>query len=768
VPELVATDLAFGLGPALSEQADYCVYVRAKGGARLSLVHRDPVLCRDIVKEDNDSVLHGNVNFGSDIGLSDFELRCDGRTEARFTVEVFPTKVDYRSDYQDLLADVQEHLLALALEYLRPTHQEGAATRPHGSTDLEWALVLRHLIGELERAVAFINRRPNHGLRRERRATPVAKVSHVTSEVRAALRRGAGYGPFQRVFGGAVRVRNQIEEVRARTTLDTPEHRWIAAHIREAVRRLERIRGLEQARPVSDRRQRAVEELDHLSRRLDRLLKGDVFASAGGPPPSGFASMQLYSAPGYREASRACLALSLGLRIEGGPLSLSVKNLAVLYEYWCYLTVVGAVARIVGVEGGAAHLFRVEQRGLQVSLEKGRAHTTSWSLGNGRHARVTYNPIFDGDANLLPQRPDIVIALENPGWPRLYLIVDAKYRLDSSEEYRSRHGIPGPPEDALNVLHRYRDAIVESDLTSHQRRQKRAVVQAVAAYPYRPARVDEFGDSRFAKMLDRIGIGAIPLLPGSVSLLDSWLTKAIRAGGWSLAESGLPVSGQDRALEWRADASEAVLVGVLRGDNPRQHLEWIEGNLAYYTRLHRGKTRQLAARYVAIYSPKELTSPGGVTHVGRVTGYSIVRRGEIATPWPARLPDEPHIRYELEELRALGKQISNVPGRSGRQQRVTTPRWTSLLSLRRAQTLSELLLETEPEWRLLENLGSQGLPVDLVPDQPRIQDPGDPFGRVWFEGSRGRAQYRGSAGFRVEIGLTADYVADPAVVASLI
>ena len=92
------------------------------------MIHRDPVVCRDLTSEDGGSILHGNVNFGSDIWYSDFELRCDGRTEVRIGVEVFPTARTFPTDYQDLVAEVQEQLLGLALEYLRPTHQEGAST----------------------------------------------------------------------------------------------------------------------------------------------------------------------------------------------------------------------------------------------------------------------------------------------------------------------------------------------------------------------------------------------------------------------------------------------------------------------------------------------------------------------------------------------------------------------------------------------------------------------------------------------------------------
>ena len=96
---------------------------------------------------------------------------------------MFPTKLDYRTDYQDLLADVQGHLLGLALEYLRPTEHKAGAIGTEPASDLEWVLHLRHLVADLERSLNYINRQPLYGLVRERQATPIGRIRRVTSEV---------------------------------------------------------------------------------------------------------------------------------------------------------------------------------------------------------------------------------------------------------------------------------------------------------------------------------------------------------------------------------------------------------------------------------------------------------------------------------------------------------------------------------------------------------------------------------------------------------
>ena len=75
-----------------------------------------------------------------------------------------------------------------------------------------------------------------------------------------------------------------------------------------------------------------MEVIKQLKFRMARLLSLEPIAAADGDPPAGFASLQLVSAPGYREAYRLLLFLRMGLRLEGDLFKLAVKDLDVLYE----------------------------------------------------------------------------------------------------------------------------------------------------------------------------------------------------------------------------------------------------------------------------------------------------------------------------------------------------------------------------------------------------------------------------------------------------
>ena len=749
VPPAATEDPDQTLGPIISEETDYRLYACAKLGGRVTVMNRDPAVCRNFHSEQDGSVTYGFVNFGSQVGRSEFTVLVNERPDFDFEVEVFPTKLDYATDYEQLLAETQEMLAGLVFDYLRATYRSGTGGQVQRPTRIEWLTLLHHVVGDLESALQQIARRPIRGIRREDVVTRAERIKRCDSTVRSALRRGRGSGACLTV--GSHTIRERINESRAHPTLDTPEHRWLATQLNRIGQRLALLRREEASLEWTARRSRISQHLDELAAQTNRLRRLEPIASAQGEPPPGFASLQLLTAPGYSEAYRSCLVLMAGLHLEGGPTRLSVKELSVLYEYWSYLTLLRLISEETGQPIPTKELVAVRQRGLQVLLQKGQESARTFSLANGRKIKVTYNPAYGGDPSsgpiLVPQRPDMLVSFEEPGWPTVHLLVDAKYRLDTSPEYLSRYTLPGPPEDAINILHRYRDAILETSREPRTSGQpKHSVVQATAVFPFREGPGQDFRRSPLWLSLDRIGVGAIPLLPDNLDYLRGWIQKAISRGGWALADHAIPHRAVERAYDWRVAAAEPVLVGVLHGDDPEKHLSWIEKERRYYMPFLGQQRRQFAAKRVAIYSPLALRQPGAVTHVAEVERIDKVRRNEITTPWPThRDPNAFQALYYLSELKRLPGPIVNVKGHPFRSHR-----WASCLSLGRACVLQELFLETEPEWRLYENLSASGVPFELEPGPPVLRDPEDPGWRVWFVTKIGlRIRYAGADGFLV-------------------
>jgi hypothetical protein len=384
---------------------------------------------------------------------------------------------------------------------------------------------------------------------------------------------------------------------------------------------------------------------------------------------------------------------------------------------------------------------------------RGRESVVTARGPNGRRVVVRYSPLLAHPHIATPQRPDVMLTIHDRDWPPLHLILDAKYRLDDSPERVRRDGAPGPPDDALNVLHRYRDAILERP-DAAATRPKRGVVQAAAAFPHRDPPGQDYASSRLYRSLDAVGVGAIPLLPGATHLLERWLTRALSRGSWSLSETAPGHTAEERAAAFRRAAAEPALIGALRGQDPEGHLAWVTSARMYYAPLTTAQQRQFVARWIALYMPG---SPGAITHEAEVMRVEVKRRGEVQTPWQAtRSPDETVLVYHLVEVTARAQPIVNRDGR-----RVPARLWSSHLGLCRAEELGQLALETEPEWRLFEELSARGIAFHIAPAPAQVEDAEDPRGRARFRGKEWSARYRGAAGFQVVSGGATRWVARP-------
>ncbi len=741
-------------GPVLLEETDYQIFAQARPGSSVNIVHRDPLISTQLVTEDGGRIQTGIINFGSQIGRTEFAVYVDDALEFEFETEIFPSKLDYASDYERIVGDVQEILTGLALEYLRSTFRLGNTAPVPEPSQIEWLILLKQIAGNLEKALLQIAHHPTRGLTRESRSVQCHKIGRLDSAMRKRITRGGGSGEHVRTSTGYV-VRTKLSESRARPTLNTPEHRWLKAQLTRIRTKLSSLRFQEAQRVSNGRFQRKSArseqvhvELGALESLMVRLSRLEPFVEARGEPPPNFASLQLLMSPGYREAYTACLVLSLGLRIEGGPLQMSVKDLSQLYEYWCYLTLLKILSRQTCQTIPFQSLFQVQSHGLKVQLKKGQKTEVTFELPGGRSVLATYNPEFRTAIGLTAQKPDLALAFADPNWPKLQLLLDAKYRIDLSPQYVQRYQSPGPPEDAINSLHRYRDAILDSfTVGSSNSRPKRTVIQAAALFPYRENGAGEFTNSRLWSALETIGIGAIPLLPDSTHYLEAWIGDAIRRGGWGFLDNLIDHSTVEAGNEWRKAAAEFVLVGVLRGEDEQRHLDWICVNRTYYMPHRKDQPRQYIAKYVAIYSPSALRSPGAITHVAEVLGIEVLPRSEIQTPWAAqRKNEELQVLYKLGEVSQIKSPIENR-GSAQKGKRFSTPRWTSNLGLRRAQLLTELMLETEPEWRLYEILRSRGVDFRIEACRPEEFTQEDPFGRAVFITRKAVARYRGNAGF---------------------
>jgi hypothetical protein len=109
------------------------------------------------------------------------------------------------------------------------------------------------------------------------------------------------------------------------------------------------------------------------------------------------------------------------------------------------------------------------------------------------------------------QRPDIVLRLSKTNDKIQYTyLFDAKYRIRDTS-IPAKNGVEVPPVDAINQLHRYRDAIFYTN--ARDEKLKREVIGGYVLYPGNLTK-DEFIGSYYHRSVDEVNIGAYPLKPG--------------------------------------------------------------------------------------------------------------------------------------------------------------------------------------------------------------------------------------------------------------
>jgi hypothetical protein len=342
---------------------------------------------------------------------------------------------------------------------------------------------LRHvLLGSAGRedrvlpALQLVLRDPHRRFLRTERVVPVGAARQLSG--RALERMVAGRGGLHRVGAGAAaalplaralqgHLPERVEEASVVSTVDTPENRFAKAFLAlctGTIAGMERAVG--QARNAFERR--ILDECHRMSTLLRPAVQHSLWSEVGPMVHFPASSTVLQRRRGYRELLKHWVRLRLATRI---PISaerardlLEVKDIAELYELWCFFSLVAALERRLGPPV-AADRFRATdfQTWVPWDLE------VRWKDG----VRALYNPRFSRSKGGLrhsysvPLRPDI--ALETRQGPNVGLhLLDAKFKLeklpallaDAEDESAEQRG--AFKRDDIYKMHTYHDAIVDA------------------------------------------------------------------------------------------------------------------------------------------------------------------------------------------------------------------------------------------------------------------------------------------------------------------
>ena len=323
------------------------------------------------------------------------------------------------------------------------------------------------------------------------------------------------------------------------------------------------------------------------------------------------------------------------------------KDIATLYEIWCFIQVEKVVMELTHADVEQDN--RQELNGL-----------FTYSLGKGEHSKIIfkkddvtlveliYNPrhsekddvkgISDLVSKTVPQKPDIVLQLTKDDLQegmKLTYLFDAKYRLekDGTDDV--------PPDDAINQMHRYRDAIYFNAKHDNEQLKK----EVIGGYILFPGKMDEF--SRFRHSIDEVNIGAFPMRPDQKQhqLLTEFIADLLRKKAVEVVEQVIPQKGTTLAVKNR------VLVGVVKEDNP-QYSKFLDGTATQY---YSGDTFPTTIPLDGINFFVPYIQGKGVRDLYEVTGIHTATKAKGAED------DKLRITFELKYARPLFDDYRIVP-----------------------------------------------------------------------------------------------------------
>ncbi len=452
------------------------------------------------------------VNFKNYVGyslLAGFRVKVTNRkiTEAQFNAML------------DNLCDDYAALIFSCSQIAGMNYRKDQAGRD--SLYLQYLLIRRHLLHAapgLDSIAALIHRDMHERFVSAVVETPINRVREVDSTALLNLfSRPAALGKLAaadhllcaaplaaavaRCTGQAL-FPAQLHAARRERTVDTPENRFVKFFLKALEQRLAAIKQvLGQGTFLNPD---IGADIERLEKSLGRFLSEPRWREVGAMRHLPTQSTVLHRRAGYRELFWLYSRLQLLSRhdplLDFAALA-DLKDVPLLYEYWCFFQVKRELDRQLG-EPRSGSLVPQETNGEQTVPEGLRL-----DYDNG--ASLYYNPtcVGEGSGELASYshnlRPDILLIFRGRK-----LVLDAKYK----GFYSSEATIGTPKDEDINKMHGYRDAI-------------RNVWGALALYPGKESRIHRAFDASDEYKYQ--GVGALALRPGGCGEPEAGLESPV-------------------------------------------------------------------------------------------------------------------------------------------------------------------------------------------------------------------------------------------------
>jgi len=694
--ELPESDIEYKNGFYLKEYSNYEIIIQSKNNKAIEFYHENINIRNKVTQITSKSKnLSGVINFRGDIGTTDLIIKVNNKSELEITLEVYPTKISYKEDYNAILKDVNEEIYNLAYGFLARTYLSSEINNKTNNNDSEFYSILNYVFHKLKKSIDIILNNPYHELQKQSKRVKYHKIRSASNETIKYLEKR----PYLMEKINGTYFPKEALVTKKTVTTNTKENRFLKFMLLKIIGKIDKF--ILKLKKLNNNDAEILERLLSFKKEINKKINTSILRNIPGEYNEANLSLVFSMGNGYKEVYKYYLMLQKGLSVNSNVFSLSMKELSLLYEYWCFIKINSLLKRKYQLV--SSDLLKINKDGITVSLKKGvESSLTYCNPQTNEKFKIYYNS--RRSSKTVSQKPDNILSMHKEGGVKSYeFIFDAKYKIDTSPEYIQSYGSVGPKEEDINTMHRYRDAIIydynkdkllerKDKIKNPSEAINNCIFGAFVLFPYNNE--EEFKNNRFYKSIEEVNIGAIPFLPSTTKLMEDFLDEIIEESSYSSYERAIEPVGKSDYLKDEYFSKREVLVGALKSKDQ------LEVNLKYNFYHIPQKKINLAKnniKYVALSQSQNLFgSDGGIVWYGKIKGIHLVKRNEIL-----ELPKDDeslYYRLEIEKWFKLETKIEIS------KYQVRSFIYTTFYLLNNAGSVTELCIKSKEEFRLFLEL----------------------------------------------------------------
>ena len=526
-----------GLPPVIFETGGmYHFHIKLnniKGKARIIHPLKDVTDCFEYIDTGNNTgMLTGVVNFINQPGAFVLKFEYTDKEgkhhDEILTMDVVSTKLDTKHDLLEIKRLIEYEYENFVYQYLALTYQNQSIQRKSRSENDVWMSIFQQIVEKYINAVKYIIQHCN---KRSVQKVYYQKPDRIKRWGVHELEKFCNRG----MDGDKYYYRNQVSE----QTINTRENRFVKYTLLKIEEKL--IDVFQDIRKkYKDSISSEYEGMITSYCETFRALRNSQFFRAIGTFEGQMQESQvLQQRAGYRNVYVYWQVLKSVVALEKGCTQIGVRRIWKLYEVWCYLVMKRLIAKILGIDD-VMNSSRIVNTGSTLvecmeddkktcrckfyfdkGDENGEIDKSSWAELIYQ-CRYKYSDSATEEHSLtIEQVPDIVLNIHHNGQETLTYLYDAKYRVyDDNKTKDIEKANDEPVHDAINAMHRYRDAIYYG--TTQDKRVQNHIVnrpdskEVIGGYILFPGRVgceEKLEDKYFIKSIESINIGAFPVMP---------------------------------------------------------------------------------------------------------------------------------------------------------------------------------------------------------------------------------------------------------------